>query len=80
MHARHAGDRAGLRPGGELRFLETHPPAIVCSPESGANVDDRFVQEAVEREQERRRQERLQQSIDAPHHEIEAITAWGSTR
>jgi SAM-dependent methyltransferase len=31
-----------LRPGGELRFLGTHPLAIVCSPESGAKVDDRL--------------------------------------
>jgi len=31
-----------LRPGGELRFLGTHPLAIACSPESGANVDDQL--------------------------------------
>jgi len=28
-----------LRPGGELRFLGTHPLAIACSPPSGADVD-----------------------------------------
>ena len=31
-----------LRPGGMLTFLGTHPLAIVCTPESGANCDARL--------------------------------------